>query len=423
MRPLRFFPIALAVTLLLVIENPTQAQNIAIRAGKLVDPSTATTSSDPVILVEGTKIRAVGPDVRIPAGAEVIDLSDWTVLPGLVESHTHMLLTMDEEQHGSYYVTTLVNPTAYRVIEGVANARSMLSSGFTTIRDLGNSAYYGDTDLRKAIEAGVVPGPTIVNSGRIIAPFGGQLQLQPERPDLAEPEYFFADTKDELRKAIRENIHFGAKVIKIVVDDQPYTYTVDDIRFVVEEARNAGMKVAAHCVTEKGFHNAAAAGVDSIEHGFVATDEDLELAKRNGVVLVGTDLTDLIARLWGFADVAAIRREVIDRIRRAHKIGVTMAYGADIFFSRPDQTRGELSLSVLDTYVEAGLPADVILKMMTVNGADLLGVDKDRGRIEPGLAADIIATPGNPLDDILALKQVRFVMKDGKVFKNETTRR
>jgi imidazolonepropionase-like amidohydrolase len=314
-----------------------------------------------------------------------------------------------------------VNTTAYRAIEGVANARSMLESGFTAIRDLGNNSYYGDIDLRNAIELGVVPGPTMVTAGRIIAPFGGQLQLQPERPDLAEPEYYFADSRDELRKAIRENIHYGASIIKIVVDDQKYIYSVDDIRFVVEEARTAGMKVAAHCVTETGFHNAAAAGVDSIEHGFVATDEDLELAKRNNVVLVGTDLTDLIARLWGFDDVPAVRKQVIDRIERAYKIGVQLVFGSDIFFSRPDQTRGELSLSVLDTYVEAGLPADYVLKMITINGIRLLGLEGERGKIEPGFAADIVATPTNPLDDILALKKIHFVMKDGRVFAHDRT--
>ena len=396
---------------------PVSAQMTAIKAGKLVDPETSTILTGQIILVEGSKIKAVGPDIDIPAGAKVIDLSDRTVLPGLVESHTHMLLTMDPELHASYYVTTLVGSTAYRAIEGVANARSMLESGFTTIRDMGNNALYGDTDLRKAIEAGVIPGPTMLNAGRIIAPFGGQLQLQPERPNLAEPEYFFADTRDELKKAIRENLHYGATVIKIVVDDQKYIYSVDDIKFVVEEAERAGFDVAAHCVTEQGFHNAAAAGVASIEHGFVATNEDLELARNNGVVLVGTDLDERAAGLWGFADVPSFRRDLIDRINRAYKIGVIMAYGSDVFFSVPGMTRGELSFGVLDTYVEAGLPPEYILKMITVNGIKLLGLEGERGKIEAGLAADIVATPENPLQDIMTLKRVSFVMKDGKVFK------
>ncbi len=407
-------------TLLLSPPIAVWGQTTAILAGKLVDPETSTTLTNQVILVEGSVISAVGPDLSIPSGARVIDLSRSTVMPGLIDSHTHMLLTMDPERHGgNYYVTTLMDGTAYRAIEGVANARSMLEHGFTTIRDLGNNAYHGDSDLRRAIEAGVVPGPTIVNAGRIIAPFGGQFQLQPERPALGEPEYFFADTRDELIKAVRENIHYGATVIKIVVDDQKYIYSVDDIRVVIEEAGKAGLKVAAHSVTEGGFHNAAEAGVASIEHGFSASDESLEIAKRNGVVLVGTDLTELAAELWEVDE--AYRLSVIDRIRRAHRIGVKMAFGSDVFFRWPERTRGDLSVEHLDPYVEAGLPADQILKMITTNGAELLGLEQ-RGAIAPGYAADIIATPENPLDNILTLKDVSFVMKDGEVFKHTADR-
>ena len=407
----------IASALLASTSHAIAAQVTAIRAGELVDPESGTTLSDQVILVEGSRITRVGPDVEIPRGAIVIDLSSSTVLPGLIDSHTHMLLTMDPAEHTNYYYTTLVNSTTYRAIEGVANAGSMLEHGFTTIRDLGNNAYYGDSDLRRAIEAGVVPGPTMLNAGRIIAPYGGQLQLQPERPDLAEPEYFFADTKDELVKAVRENIHYGATVIKIVVDDQPYIYSVDDIRVVVEEAANAGLKVAAHCLTERGFRNAAQAGVASIEHGFVASNESLELAKSNGVVLVGTDLTPLAAELWEVTE--AYRLSVIDRIRRAYDIGVTLAYGSDVFFSWPDRSRGELSLTFLDSYLEAGLPPEYILKMLTVNGAKLLGIEGKRGKIEAGFYADIIAAPRNPLDDIYALRSVYFVMKDGRVSRHD----
>ncbi len=394
---------------------PASAQIIAVRAGQLVRPAEGTTANNQIILINGSTITAVGSNVPIPRGATVIDLSDRVVLPGMIDSHTHMMLTMDREAHGSYYVTTLVNSTTYRAIEGVANARSMLEHGITTIRDLGNSGNQGATDLARAIAAGVVPGPTMINSGRIIAPYGGQLQLQPERPALAEPEYFFADTREELIKAVRENIHYGATVIKIVVDDQPYIYSVDDIRLVVEEAGRAGRKVAAHSVTEQGFRNAAVAGVASIEHGFEASDEALRMAKNNGVVLIGTDLTPLAADMWEVAET--FRQGLIDRIRRAYAIGVTMAFGSDVFYSRPDTSRGEVSLMHLDPYVEAGLPADFILKMITVNGAQLLGIADERGRIAPGFAADIIATSSNPLENISALKRVTFVMKDGVVYR------
>ena len=404
-----------AATLLTAIPQSVSTQIIAIRAGQLVRPAEGTTATNQIILINGSTITAVGPNVPIPRGATVIDLSDRVVLPGMIDSHTHMMLTMDREAHGSYYATTLVNSTTYRAIEGVANARSMLEHGITTIRDLGNGGNQGASDLARAIASGVVPGPTMLNSGRIIAPYGGQFQLQPERPALAEPEYFFADTRDELIKAVRENIHYGATVIKIVIDDQPYIYSVDDIRLVVEEAGRAGRKVAAHSVTEQGFRNAAEAGVASIEHGFEASDEALRMAKNNGVVLIGTDLHPLAADMWEVDE--SFRQGLIDRIRRAHAIGVTMAFGSDVFYSRPDTSRGEVSLMHLDPYVEAGLPADFILKMITVNGAELLGIADERGRIAPGFAADIIATSGNPLEDITVLKRVTFVMKDGVVYR------
>jgi len=300
------------------------------------------------------------------------------------------------------------------------NAKEMLESGFTTVRDVGNNGNYADSSLRLAIENGIVPGPTMVNAGRIIAPFGGQYHLQPERKELGNPEYLFADTRDEMRKAIRENIQFGALVIKIVVDDQKYIYSVEDIKYLVEEARNAGLKVAAHCMTEQGARNAALGGVASIEHGFRMSDEALQLAKQNNVVLVGTDFTIPAAEALGLDSRTAglFHGIFIDRLKRAYKIGVTMAYGTDTFAQVEGQTRGTLAVSYIDSFVEAGVPAKDTVKIMTINAARLLGVDKQRGAIKVGLAADIIATPENPFDNIQTLKKVSFVMKDGKVFKS-----
>lgn len=404
--------------LVMLVSIGCQGQVTAIRAGKLVDPETGTTALNQIIIVESGKIKAMGAGSPIPAGATIIDLSTFTVLPGLFDAHAHMCQTSPPDNRDLFSLDIRL-PSTYRAIQGVVNAREMLESGFTTIRDVGNNGNYADTSLRRAIEEGLVPGPTMINAGRIIAPFGGQYHLQPERRELGQPEYLIADTKDEITKAIRENIHFGAKVIKIVVDDQQYIYSVDDIKFIVAEAASAGLKVAAHCMTEQGARNAAAGGVASIEHGFRMSDEVLQLAKQNNVVLVGTDFTEKAALLLGLpAPVAKGFHDVfIDRLKRAYKIGVTMAYGTDVFFATEGETRGTLAVSFIDSFVEAGIPAKDTLRIMTTNAARLLGVDKQRGAIKVGQAADIIATPENPLENIQTLKRISFVMKNGNVFK------
>jgi imidazolonepropionase-like amidohydrolase len=409
----RYFLILLVTLALCTL--PAAAQITAIKAGKLVDPESGKTSSNQVILVEGTTIKQIGSGIAIPPGARIIDLSNSTVLPGLFDAHTHLCMTVKlKRDAGNYYFTTLLDTTAYRAIEGVANARDMLLSGFTSVRDIGNAGNYADTDLRRAIEAGLVPGPTIINAGIIIAPYGGQFHLQPEKKDLATPEYLFADTRDEMRKAIRQNIHFGAKFIKIVVDDQTYIYSVDDIRYMVEEAHASGLKLAAHCWTHAGAHNAAEAGVDSIEHGFRMTDEDLQLAKKHNVTLVGTEFTEKMTQALG----NPWEHEVwVDRLRRAHAIGVNMAFGTDVDIALAGETRGTLTIDYISSWIEAGVSAADTLRAMTINAARLLGIDKDRGALKPGLAADIIATPENPLDNLNTLRKVSFVMKDGAIIK------
>jgi len=397
--------------------EPGPERVYAIKAGKLVDPEKGTTETNQIIFIRGKKIQAVGSNLALPINAKIIDLSKSTVLPGLFDAHTHLCLTLKRARDGySYFITTLMDSTTYRAIEGVANARDMLAAGFTTVRDVGNAGNYADTALREAIERGLVPGPTMINAGRIIAPYGGQFHLQPEKRDLATPEYAFADTHDEMIKAIRENIHYGATVIKIVVDDQKYIYTADDIRFMVEEAHRDGLKLAAHCWTRAGARNAAEAGVDSIEHGEMMTNEDLQLAKKNHVVLVGTDFTESAALENGFPELHSV---FVDRLKRAYQIGVTMAFGTDAFIYVPGETRGTQAAEYVDSWVEAGVPAKDTLRALTINAARLLGVDGERGAIRPGLAADIIAAPENPLDDIQAVRKVTFVMKDGSVFRND----
>ncbi|HKQ52521.1 MAG TPA: amidohydrolase family protein, partial [Pyrinomonadaceae bacterium] len=208
-------PRIILLLLLFLVPAGARAQVTAIKAGKLVDPETGTVSTNQVILVEGRKIKAVGPGLKIPAGADVIDLSKMTVLPGLFDCHTHLLMNWLPEARLTPEKEALL-PTSVRTLQGVVNARGYLESGFTTVRDVGNAPEYADTSLRLAINLDLIPGPTVINAGYIITPYGGQGRLWPGRPDVNDNEYIFADTRDDMLKAVRRNIHYGARVIKIV---------------------------------------------------------------------------------------------------------------------------------------------------------------------------------------------------------------
>ena len=399
---------------------PAFGQVTAIRAGKLIDPETGKIESNQVILVEGRDIKAVGASVAIPSGATVIDLSKFTVMPGMMDAHAHLCMNMQHKRDAnSYYITTLRDSNAKRAIQGAVNARSMLEYGFTTVRDIGNEGNYACVEVRRAINEGVIDGPTFITAGRIIAPYGGQFGLQPDKQNLAEPEYFFADTRDEIRKAIRQNIHYGATVIKLVIDDQNYIYSVDDIKFAIEEAHAAGVKLAAHAWTAAGALNAAKAGVDSIEHGVLITDEALAIAKQNNVALVPIPFTEVDALASGESgsNKESNEKMFIDPVRRAHKAGVTLVWGPDVIFNTKDLPRGKLSIDTVDDWKLTGIPSLVILQALTTNPARLLGVDKVRGWIKPGMRADIIAVRDNPLEKIETVKDVVFVMRNGKVYK------
>ncbi|MBI2404094.1 MAG: amidohydrolase family protein, partial [Gemmatimonadetes bacterium] len=261
---------ALTASALAFATSSAMAQVTAIRAGRLVDPETGTVASNQVILVEGGRFRAIGPTVAIPQGAEVIDLSQLTVLPGLVDAHNHLALTYKEEPESNvYYLTYVLDATPLRAIQAASNGIQMLSSGFTIIRDMGNNGNYADAALRIAIEQGWIPGPTIVNSGIIIGGFGGQFWPTPEMAmgkSIVYPEYLDADTPDEIVKAVRQNALFGATVIKICVDCKPWGYTTNEIKLFIAEAAKAGLKVEGHVQTVDGARRAIEAGIWSIAH-------------------------------------------------------------------------------------------------------------------------------------------------------------
>ena len=408
------YPLLCAAFLLAAITAPSLAQTVVIRAGHLVDVVNGQIIDNQYILIEDGSISAVGDRVIAPDGTPVVDLSNSYVMPGLIDAHTHLALIemdgSDIDDHGSYYYASLIEDTSMRVAQGTMLARSMLEAGFVWVRDTGNNGLYGDVTLRRAIEGGWIPGPNMVTSGIMIAPFGGQFQMQPEKPGLGNPEYTYADTHDEIIKAIRHNVHYGATFIKLIIDNQPYIYSEEDVRVAVDEAHDMGVKVMAHATSDEGIRNAVLGGVDSIEHGFNPSDETFGLMKERGTYLVGTDFPASRlgeSRYWSN----------VERNKRAYAIGVNMAFGSDVVYYEEGKTRGEQTLGFLDSYVDAELPNDHILRMLTMNAADLLGAKT--GRVAPGWNADIIAMPSNPLANVHALFDVDFVMKDGDIYKED----
>jgi len=327
-------------------------------AGLLIDPVDGTALSGQAILVEDGVVTAVGSDVSIPQGTPIIDLSDRAVLPGVIDAHVHLTMRMPQ---GSGFGWVTNTPMARRAMVGVQQAREVLLAGFT----------------------------------------------------------IFADTPDEMVKAVRRNVHFGAQVIKIVIDDQEYLYSPADVRIIVEEAARSGRKVSAHVLLDQGARNAIAGGVASLEHAWGMSDDTLDLARESGVSIVTSDFTVSAMRAYGWPDaMIQTRRElVVDRMRRALARNVDIVFGSDLIWGSDEWDRGTWAMEQLSSFTEAGMTPAQILRSVTVNAARLLDVEDERGRIAEGYAADIIAVEGNPLEDISTLMNVSFVMKDRRVAK------
>ena len=397
----------------------------AIRAGRLIDPDTGTAAVNQIILVADERITNVGPNVAIPAGADIIDLSKMTVLPGFVDTHTHEAMTYKEiPENNTYYYTYVTDPTPLRSIQAASNAMQLLSSGFTVVCDVGNNGLYADTALRQAIEQGWIPGPTIIPSGLIIGTTGGQFTPSPEMykyHNIVYPEYLEANSRDEIVKAVRENLLFGAKVIKICLDCKPWGYSVDDIKLFIAEAALGGAKVNAHVQTKDGAQRAIDAGLHVISHGQQITPEQHAQMAAKGIYLASTDTP-----FTGYRGSAEGEKHAAEQLKSAHDKGVPVTFSTDMDYWNEKMknekgdwlNRGDLTIAFLQTWKAAGIPAKDILKALTINGYKAADVYKDqRGPIKAGYFADIVAIQGDPLADIDALRNVQFVMKNGAVFK------
>lgn len=397
----------------------------AIKAGRLIDPESGIAAPNQLILVEGERIKDVGPNVPIPQGAEIIDLSELSVLPGLVDAHTHMAFTYKEvPENNYYYLTYIMDSTAIRAIQMASNGIQLLNSGFTVVRDVGNNALYADCALRQAIEQGWLPGPTIIPSGPMIGSTGGQFWPTPEmykHHNIMYPEYIDADTPGEIVKAVRENMLFGAKTIKLCIDCKPWGYSVEDIRLVMKEAASGGCLVEGHVQTPEGAQRAIDAGIHIIAHGRALTVEHHRQMAQKGIFLAGTDTPYTIYR--GSEERF---KATVTKLRSAFENKVPLTFSTDMDYWNDRMrnlktgewmTRGELTINFLLTWKAAGIPALDILKALTINGYKAADVISERGPIKPGLYADIIAVRGDPLENIDAVRNVQFVMKNGTVFK------
>ena len=405
----------------LALAGPVAAQTYAIHAGTLIDPARGTVERDQVVLVADGRIKSIAPQPELPVGAAHIDLSREWLMPGLIDAHTHLTLTEVVGGSAPFESFYILESTAYRALRGLHNAAGVLAAGFTTVRDVGNAGDYAMDDVRRAIEAGWYQGPTIITSGKIIAPFGGQSHgIPPEQGAFWKYEYLDADGPAEIRKAVRTNLYHGAGVIKLVLDNNRYHYSVEEIRAAVDEAHHAGVPVSVHVFGGEAADNAIEAGVDSIEHGFFLTDAQLTRLRDKGIVLVSTDFPrahlDIIGTSGGILPPPEVLApKIIDRLRRAHRLGVHLVFGSDTVMEVAGRSRADLMLDYLAVWRAAGVPPAEVLKSMTSEAAKLLKVAGDRGHIAVGAAADLIAMPADPLADTESLRRIDFVMKDGHI--------
>jgi imidazolonepropionase-like amidohydrolase len=394
---------------------PTLLRPAAVFDGQDLHPGWA-------VLVEGDKIKAVGPAAQLvaPAGAQVRELPGLTLLPGLIEGHSHLLLHPYNET--SWNDQVLTEPLALRVARATVHARRTVQAGFTTARDLGTEgAGYADVGLKQAIDQGIIPGPRLLVATRALVAtgsYGPHLAAVDDLPQGAQE----ADGVDNLVRAVREQIGHGADVIKVYADyrwgpngaAQP-TFSLEELTLIVQTARSAGRGVVAHASTAEGMRRATLAGVKTIEHGDGGTPEVFQLMKQRGVAFCPTvAATDAISQYKGWLKgQQPAPQRVLDKHRAmqaAIQAGVTLAVGGDVgVFAHGDNAR-ELELLVQDY----GLAPLAVLRAATSGNARIFHL-ADRGRLAPGLLADLVAVAGDPTQRIEALRQVKLVLKGGVV--------
>jgi imidazolonepropionase-like amidohydrolase len=437
---------ALLTTEPLAAQSPTSVT--LVKAGRLLDPRTGTVLSPAAVLIENGKIKEVGAPSRVqadaPAGVKIVDLGSSTLLPGLIDGHTHLLLdvTVPSEaeiarrSNGIFVpglLLAITMPPSERVLRGARLAREDLESGFTTVRNLGHSGIDGDVVLRDAINAGNIPGPRILAAGRKLTAPGEYVQtLNPALAQaIVQQEFHQIANVDQARQAVRENIFYNVDVIKVAIEDD---ISQAEMAAIVEEAHRQHLKVAVHAFIPTSIQMAIDSGADSIEHGNGVTDEQLKVMRDKGMFfdLTPTFYDGFLSKIFDASIVMspAFRSEYTSGIERGRqryealvqrilKSGVKFAAGSDMCWFYPGKTRGQASASRFPVLHEAGMPSLDVIRAITTNAAEMLGWQDRVGAVEPGKFADLVAVAGDPVADIGELERVRFVMKDGQVVRND----
>jgi imidazolonepropionase-like amidohydrolase len=412
-------------------QSPAPASVTAIRAGKLLDVESGRILANQVILVRDGKIQAVGENLPIPAGASLIDLSKMTVLPGLIDCHTHLA----DGARDTDPVSQLKKTAAQVALESVPNARVTLESGFTTVRDVGVYRALGDVALRDAIARGYAVGPRMFVAGAYITITGGAGAMTGFAPDIQLPwdlRYGEANSPWEVRQKVRQLAHDGVDHIKVLSTGAVLThgsnpssleFTPEELEAAVSEARNFGLRVEAHAHAPEGIKNAIRAGVASVEHATLIDDDGIALAKERGTYLdmdiydeeciqeEGKNSNIPLDFLEHDRDLGEAQRQ---RFAKAVRAGVKMSFGTDAGVCPYGISARQFAFMV-----KYGMTPIQAIRAATTNAADLLGKSNLLGSLKPGKYADIIAVTGDPLSDIHILENVKFVMKEGKIYKQE----